>query len=95
MEWSVPALNPRTDVMVAPAVDWCGTFKKDDEPRFIALDESDGKVVYRFNCGGSITGGVISYAVDGKQYVAVVSGMAAGFWQAQPGSMTLTVFALP
>lgn len=159
MEWSVPALNPRTDVMVAPAVDWCGTFKKDDEPRFIAgqlfmggsftydpieksrgwltavkastgevlwkyhasrpmlaavtataggvvftgeltgdfiaLDESDGKVLYRFNCGGSITGGVISYAVDGKQYVAVVSGMAAGFWQAQPGSMTLTVFALP
>ena len=32
---------------------------------------------------------------DGKQYVAVVSGMAAGFWLGPPGSMTVTVFALP
>jgi len=159
MEWSVPSLNPRNDIMVAPAVDWCGTFKSEDEPRFIggqqfmggsftydpieksrgwltavrastgevlwkyhsarpmlaavtataggvlftgelngdfvAFDESNGAVLYRFNCGGSVTGGVMTYAVDGKQYVAVVSGMAAGFWQTQPGSMTVTVFALP
>ncbi len=159
MEWSVPALNPRTGVMVAPAVDWCGIFKSEDEPRFIggqqfmggsftydpieksrgwltavrasdgavlwkyhserpmlaavtataggvlftgelngdflAMDESDGNILYRFTCGGSVTGGVMTYAVDGKQYVAVVSGMAGGFWQVQPGSMTLTVFALP
>jgi alcohol dehydrogenase (cytochrome c) len=159
MEWSAPALNPRADLMVVPAVDWCGVFKKDDEPRFIAgqlfmggsftydsleksrgwltavrastgeelwkyhsarpmlgavtatagnviltgeltgdfivLDASDGKPVYRFNVGGPITGGVISYAVNGKQYVAVVSGMTAGFWQAQPASLTLVVFALP
>ena len=32
---------------------------------------------------------------DGKQYVAVVSGMAAGCWLGPPGSMTVTVFALP
>jgi alcohol dehydrogenase (cytochrome c) len=62
---------------------------------FLALDARDGKVVYRFPGGGAIVGGVISYAIDGKQHVAVISGMAAGFWQAPPGSMTLTVFALP
>lgn len=62
---------------------------------FITLDEASGEILYRFNLGGSVTGGVISYAVGGKQYVAVVSGMAAGFWQTQPGAMTLTVFALP
>ncbi len=159
MEWSAPALNPNADLIVAPAVDWCGIFKADDEPRFvagqlfmggsftydpieksrgwltalkastgeelwkyhgerpmlaavtttagnlvltgelngefIALDSRNGKVVYRFNTGGSITGGVVSYEVQGKQYIAVVSGMAAGFWQTQPGSMTLVVFALP
>ena len=39
-------------------------------------------LVYR---GGAIVGGVISYAAGDKQYVAVVSGMAAGFWQAAPG----------
>jgi len=159
MQWSVPAYNPQTGVMVAPAVDWCGTYKSDEEARFIAgqqfmggsftadpveksrgwltaldvssgkvlwkyhserpmlgavtatsggviftgelngdfiaLNEADGRVLYRFTCGGSITGGVISYAVAGKQYVAVVSGMAGAFWKAQPGAMTLTVFALP
>jgi alcohol dehydrogenase (cytochrome c) len=62
---------------------------------FLAIDGRNGNVVYRFNNGGAIVGGVISYAVKGKQYVAVVSGMAAAFWQAQPGATMLTVFALP
>jgi len=62
---------------------------------FLVLDASNGSPVYRFNVGGPITGGVISYAVNGKQYVAVVSGMTAGFWQAQPASLTVVVFALP
>jgi len=62
---------------------------------FLALDSRNGKVVYRFNTGAPIIGGVISYAVNGKQYVAAISGMAAGFWQAGPGSETVVVFALP
>jgi len=62
---------------------------------FLALDASNGNPVYRFNVGGLITGGVISYAVDGNQYVAAVSGMTAAFWQAQPASLMLIVFALP
>jgi alcohol dehydrogenase (cytochrome c) len=146
-------------MMVVPAVDWCGVFKKADEARFVAgqqflggsftwdpveksggwltavkattgeelwryhssrpmlaavtatsgdmlftgelagdflaIDARNGNVVYKYSGGGSIIGGVISYAVEGKQYVAVVSGMAAGFWMGTPGSMTLTVFALP
>ncbi len=62
---------------------------------FIALDGRDGKVLYRFNTGGPINGGVITYAVDGKQYVAVMSGNATSFWQARPGSSTAIIFALP
>jgi alcohol dehydrogenase (cytochrome c) len=62
---------------------------------FLAMDARNGNVVYKYSGGGAIVGGVISYAVDGKQYVAVVSGMAAGFWLGPPGSMTVTVFALP
>ena len=62
---------------------------------FVVLDASDGKPVYRFNVGGPVTGGVVSYAIDGKQYVAVVSGMMGGFWQAQPAALTVVVFALP
>jgi alcohol dehydrogenase (cytochrome c) len=62
---------------------------------FIVLDGRDGKVLYRFNTGGPINGGVITYAVNGKQYVAVMSGNANAFWQARPGSSTAVVFALP
>jgi alcohol dehydrogenase (cytochrome c) len=62
---------------------------------FITLDGRDGKVLYRFNTGGPINGGVITYAVNGRQYVAVMSGNATSFWQAKPGSSTVIIFALP
>lgn len=62
---------------------------------FIALDGRSGKVLYRFNTGGPMNGGVISYSIRGKQYIAVASGSATGFWQAAPGSSTVVVFALP
>ena len=62
---------------------------------FIVLDGQNGKVLYRFNTGGPINGGVITYAINGKQYVAVMSGNATSFWQARPGSSTVVVFALP
>jgi hypothetical protein len=42
-----------------------------------------------------MNGGVITYAINGKQYVAVASGAANAFWAVPPGSATITVFALP
>ncbi|MEW6128166.1 MAG: PQQ-binding-like beta-propeller repeat protein [Acidobacteriota bacterium] len=62
---------------------------------FLVLDARNGKELYRFNTGGPINGGVITYAINGKQYVAVMSGNATAFWQARPGSSTAIVFALP
>ena len=41
-------------------------------------------------------GGVVSYAVEGKQYVAVMSGRPSGFWiNDHPGSATAFILALP
>ena len=62
---------------------------------FLVVDSKDGKILYRFYAGGPITGGVISYAVKGKQYVAVASGVATGYWQAPGGAATMLVFSLP
>ena len=62
---------------------------------FLALSARTGKVLYHFNTGGAMNGGVVSYAINGKQYVAAVSGSASGFWGAPPGSSTIIIFALP
>ena len=62
---------------------------------FLALNGQNGKVLYRFNTGGSVAGGVISYEIDKKQYVAAMSGGMTGFWQKPGGSATVFVFALP
>jgi len=63
---------------------------------FLALDAQTGAVLYRFNTGGPIGGGVISYAMDGTQYVAVMSGRPSRFAVGRdPGAATVLVFALP
>ena len=41
---------------------------------FLALDARTGEVLYRFNTGGPMGGGVVTYEAGGRQYVAVASG---------------------
>src|SRR5262249_42526868 len=43
------------------------------EGNFVALDGRNGKELWRVRLGGQINMGPITYAVDGKQYVAVNS----------------------
>jgi glucose dehydrogenase len=63
---------------------------------FMALSAETGDVLYRFNTGGPIGAGVVSYSVDGRQYVAVASGRPSGYWWGEhPGSATIVVFSLP
>ena len=159
VQWNGPAFNPGTNMLYVNAVDWCGTFNKAADVRFVSgsfymgggvrndppdkargwltaidastgairwkyespkpllaavtttssdliftgellgdfmtLDAKTGEVLYRHNTGGRLNGGVITYAINGKQYVAVASGAANGFWSVPPGSATITVFALP
>jgi alcohol dehydrogenase (cytochrome c) len=61
---------------------------------FLALDAATGKQLYRFNTGAAMGGGVISYAVKGRQYIAAASGRA-GFFFGSTGAATVFVFALP
>lgn len=62
----------------------------------IALDATTGQVLFRQNTGGPVGGGIITYEVDGRQYVAVASGRPSAWWVDEfPGAATITVFALP
>ncbi len=47
---------------------------------FKAVDESSGKVLYQFHAPSGIIGNTMSYMHDGKQYVAVLTGV--GGWAA-------------
>jgi len=51
-------------------------FGGDVNGRFRAFDQRSGKVLWEINLGSPVTGYPISYAVDGKQYVAVSTGMS-------------------
>jgi PQQ-dependent dehydrogenase (methanol/ethanol family) len=59
---------------------------------FLALDAATGDVLYRFNTGGSIGGGVITYALNGKQYAAATSGTVSAFFGGS-GLPAVIVFA--
>jgi alcohol dehydrogenase (cytochrome c) len=65
--------------------------------RFLALGVENGEVLYRFQTGGPIMGGVVSYEVDGKQHVAVASGAPLPRWarNGHVGAATIVVLALP
>ncbi len=62
---------------------------------FLALDARTGDVLYRFNTGGSMGGGIVTYDVGGTQYIAAASGSPSNFWVDEfPGSPTIVVFKL-
>lgn len=50
------------------------TFHGDIKGWFKALDTKTGKELWKFNAGSGITAAPMTYVLDGKQYVAVVSG---------------------
>src|SRR6266852_597623 len=61
---------------------------------FLALDAETGRTLYRFYTGSGILGGVVTYAVNGTQYVAAASG-GGSYNFGREGSPTVFVYALP
>jgi len=51
-------------------------FTGDAEGNVIALDAASGKVLWHFQCGSSVYSSPMSFAVGGKQYVAIAAGSA-------------------
>jgi glucose dehydrogenase len=73
---------------------------------FKAVDAKSGQELWKFNAGSGITQGAITYQLDGKQYIAVVSGRLKGppsffgkigerVFAASPEGGALFVFELP
>lgn len=58
-----------------------------------AFDAADGKVLLKYDTGGSLAGGVITYAVHGRQYVTITSGNASRLTFKASGNPTLIILA--
>ena len=78
-------------------------FGGDANGRFRAFDQETGKVLWEINLGSPVSGFPISYAVNGRQFIAVSTGGAAttpSFLQLTPelrpsNGNNIFVFALP
>ena len=92
VRWRYAVDSPMLANITATASDLVFTGTSHGE--FIALDARTGKVLYDHPMGKSVAGGVLTYAIDGKQYVALESAMVSGFFGGQ-GPASFTVFALP
>ena len=47
------------------------------EGYFVALDATSGAELWKMAVGGQVNAGAMSYAVNGKQYVAIAAGQFA------------------
>ena len=69
-------------------------FTGDQGGNFLVLNAKDGSVLFKDDLGAALAGGVITYQLGGRQYVAVSSGNTSRTWQTQ-GPEKITVYALP
>jgi alcohol dehydrogenase (cytochrome c) len=74
--WSHPQSTPATSGLMATAGGL--VFSGDAEGYFSAMRADTGETLWHFNVGTGIHGNPTTFAVDGKQYVAIVYGPGGG-----------------
>jgi PQQ-dependent dehydrogenase (methanol/ethanol family) len=91
--WKYHATQP----LVAAVTPTAGgvVFTGDLDGNLLAFDAASGKLLLTKKAGGPIGGGIVTYSVAGKQYVAVAAGMKNGIMQTESGPASVAIFALP
>jgi len=69
-------------------------FTGDSNGNFLALDSRTGEVLRSIQTGGQMAGGIVSYAVAGKQYVAAASGNLSDATYGVAGKPKLMILSL-
>jgi alcohol dehydrogenase (cytochrome c) len=67
----------------------------DTKGNFLAFDASNGNVLLKEDLDDPIGGGVVSYMLDGVQYIAVAGGMANPPMLMESGPAWVAIFSLP
>lgn len=71
------------------------TFTGDMGGNFFAFESTTGKVLLKKETGGALAGGVITYALGGRQYVAITSGNVSRLSFGENGKPSVVLYALP
>jgi alcohol dehydrogenase (cytochrome c) len=70
-------------------------FTGDLAGNLLAFNAADGKLLFKQLAGGPVGGGIVTYAIAGKQYVAVAAGMNNNLMGVKSGPASVAIFALP
>ncbi len=70
-------------------------FSGDLEGNLLAFDGASGKVLYQTKAGGPVGGGIVTYLIDEKQYVAVAAGMKGEILKTDSGPANVAIYSLP
>lgn len=92
VRWRYESRHPMLAGVTATSADLLFTGELDGN--FVVLDARDGTVLFRHNIRGAMNGGVVTYEIGGRQYVAVTSGSANIYWQTPHAPATVTIFAV-
>ncbi len=72
------------------------TFMGDMGGTFYALRSKNGEILKAIDTGGAVAGGVITYRLSGKQYVAITSGnISRSSWPQGAGIPSVAIYGLP
>ncbi|MFP6681695.1 MAG: PQQ-binding-like beta-propeller repeat protein [Gammaproteobacteria bacterium] len=67
----------------------------DNSGKFFVFDSANGNILKTIETGGSLSGGVITYDIGGKQYVAITSGNQSRTLFGASGRPNVIIMALP
>ena len=93
VRWKIQTPKPMVAAITATAGGL--VFTGDLDGHLLAYDAPTGKELWRHATGKAIGGGVISYDIGGKQYIAAATGLNAGTWMTKAGPARVVIYALP
>jgi alcohol dehydrogenase (cytochrome c) len=70
-------------------------FTGDLDGNLLVFDAASGKMLLKKKVGGPIGGGIITYSIDGKQYLAVATGLNSNLFKTAFGRPSVAIYSLP